>query len=350
MTRGRAVTSGLALATACIVSLAGCVVDPAAIRVPGANVPGPTYRVRIQFANTLNLPAQAKVMANGVHVGDVRAVTVVGPTPTGPGYVDADVDITDSVQLPADTTAQLRQNTVLGDIFIELSAPAGTGATIPPGGSIPLRQTKPALQVEDLMSGIATFVNGGALHQLNDIIDHANAVAPASPDDTARIADVLGTDARDIAANLAQVDAFLDAVQTDVGAAVDNRDALSEMLTPEGAVQLTDDVKSLVTTIGILGGMGAAAHSIAWLAPLARSGDAATKAVVPLLFADDPLDLSAPSNLAALTALLHNKILPFAEHGPKVNITQAQIDAAPLSVDDQIARIITELRMIGVVR
>lgn len=342
----------VALSTVAAVSISGCALDPSKVPIPGASVSGPTYRVRIEFANALNLPSGAKVMANGAQVGSLRTVTIVQPSASAPGHVDADVEIKDSVKLPTTTVAQLRQNTILGDIFIGLTTPPnGFAHTLADGDVIPMGQTKPALQVEDLMSGISTFVTGGALHQVQSIVDRTNAVMPENSTETARIFGLLGHDVEDVASNLDTADAFLNAAKTDVDAAYGNRDLLVKLLTDSGARELTADARSLILTLGIVGGLGVIAKAIKWLAPLASAGDAAARVLVPLLFAADPLDLKAPSNLNRLVALIRDKIIPFAQH-PKVNIAHVgtESEASAVSTDDQVNRIIATLRMIGMVR
>jgi phospholipid/cholesterol/gamma-HCH transport system substrate-binding protein len=66
------------------------------------------------------------------------------------------------------------------------------------------------------------------------------------------------------------------------------------------------------------------------------------------------LDLQAPSNLNKLVALIREKVIPFADHGPKVNIVGVDIEGSPavaeLSNEGQVDRIIDTLRMIGAVR
>ncbi|MFI6866483.1 MlaD family protein [Nocardia sp. NPDC050406] len=331
---------------------AACSFDPASVPMPGATVGGDTYEIHIEFANALNLPAQAKVVANGAKIGSLRAVTVVDPSSAGPGRIDAVVAISTSVRLPADTTAQLRQNTLLGDVFIGLTTPPGdAGATLAPGGVIPLAQTKPALQVEDLLAGLSTFIGGGAPQRIQSIIEQTNAVLPAEPVDTARIADRLGTDVQDVAANLDIVDGFLDAFERDLDAVLDNPREVAALLSEQGARDIPADVQSLVYTLGIVGSLGTIGHSVEPFAPLFRAGDAAAKAFVPLLFAANPLDLRAPSNLNRLVALLRDKIIPFVERGPKVNVTTVTIEGgAPIAGDERIDGIVRALRMIGVVR
>ncbi|MFB8006302.1 MlaD family protein [Nocardia sp. NPDC056000] len=329
---------------------AGCSFDPAQLPVPGASVPGQTYRVHIEFASALNLPAQAKVMANGTRIGGLRSVRVIDPSAAGPGRVDAEVELEAAVRLPVTTTAQLRQNTLLGDVFIGLTTPPGDlSRSIPAGGTIPLAQTKPALQVEDLLAGLSTFVGGGALHQAQEIIGQANAVLPADKQDTARIFDRIGTDVADVAGNLDVLDRFLNGFQQDLDAVLGNPRELNALLSEQGAHDIPADVQALVNTLGIVGSLGDIGQSLVPFAPLLRAGDAAAAAFVPMLLARNPLDLDAPSNLNRLVALLRDRVLPFAQGGAKVNITSVTLGDAP-DAGDQIEAMVRALRMIGVVR
>ncbi|MFQ6331566.1 MlaD family protein [Nocardia sp. CWNU-33] len=334
--------------------VSGCGFDPSSVPVPGASVSGPTYQVRIEFANALNLPKQAKVVANGAQIGTLSTVTVVDPSTQHPGRIDAIVEISESARLPTTTTAQLRQNTILGDIYIGLTTPPTDFAeTLPPGGTIPLPQTRPALQIEDLMAGMSTFIGGGALHSVQEIINRSNAVLPERPADTARIFETLGRDTQDVADNLDSVGRFLDAIQQDVTAVQDNREELDVLLSERGARDIPAFANSLVLTLGVVGALGIVGHAVAWLGPLLQAGDAAAEAFVPMLLAANPLDLFAPANLNRLVALLRDKVIPFVERGPTVNLTRIAAEtgaASPMSTDDQVDRIVATLRMIGAVR
>ncbi|GEM30287.1 hypothetical protein NN3_12940 [Nocardia neocaledoniensis NBRC 108232] len=349
-TRRRRALAAVAAAVALVAT--GCAFDPATVPVPGTGVDGATYPVRIEFANALNLPARAKVMADGVRVGTVADVAVVDGA--SGGYVVVTTEITESVELRTDTVAQLRQNTVLGDIHIELtSTPGGQAPRVQPGGVIPRAQTRPASQIEDTLAGMSTLVQGGAITRFQDIVDQLNTVFPEDPAETRRIAQVIGADFQDLAANLHAADTLLDGMSQTVGAVDARKDRLAELLTEPGVAQASASVASIVNVVGVLGALGGVAHSLAWLAPLAASGDAAAKAFVPLALTGRPLDLSAPSNLNALVALIRDRIIPFFERGPKLNVTGARVTSGqdgPVSTDDQVASIVAALRMIGAVR
>ncbi|MCP2280364.1 virulence factor Mce family protein [Nocardia amikacinitolerans] len=345
--------SAIAVAMAASVALGGCAFDPSSVPVPGTSIAGPSYRVQIQFANVLNLPARAKVIANGAQVGTVEKVTVV-PAAEAPqgrgGYVVVDTEISKSVQLPANTIAELRQNTVLGDIHIALTTPPdGFDKLLEPGGTIDIDHTKPPVQLEDTMAAMAFFVQGGAVGQLQDIVNRFNAVLPRDPKETARIAGVMGADAADLAANLDQVDKLLYGLAHNAEVLHKVQPELDNILSAASVDRLGAATQSIDGVTEIFSGLGPVGQSLGWLAPLVQSGDAAAKAFVPLA-TGGPLDLRDPSNLAMLVALLRDKIIPFVERGPKVNVTGVRVDASPVAEQEQVDRIVQTLRMIGAVR
>ncbi|MGV9834049.1 MlaD family protein [Nocardia niigatensis] len=349
------------LALALTVGAAGCDFQPSDLTVPGSGVDGPTYRLRIEFANVLNLPPGAKVFADGVRVGQLSHLTLVDPvsaTQSGPGrqgYVVADVVIRSSVHLPAETTAALRQETPLGDVHIALSVPATTsGRTLDADATIPLAQTRQSQPIEDIFAGLSTFVGSGAVSNVQSIVDKMNAILPKDSRDTARIAATLGADISDLGDHLHSVDALLDGVQATVDQGVgDNLPKLDELLTPYGAQHTIDTINAEIGVIFVLTALGPVAPSLQWLAPVVQSLDGTARAVVPMLFGSHPLDTDSPSNLKKAVDLIQNKIIPFVDHGPKVNIAGISAGSgqpAVMSPAEQTARILDTLRMIGVVR
>ncbi|NEW57068.1 MCE family protein [Nocardia cyriacigeorgica] len=348
--------AAIALVSAAALTVGGCGFDPSQVPVPGTSVSGSTYKVRIEFANVLNLPARAKVIANGAQVGSVESVRVV-PAAEAPqgrgGYVVVDIEVSDDVRLPDTTIAELRQNTVLGDIHIALTTPPdGFDSLLPRGGTITLEHTKPPVQLEDTMAAMAVFVQGGAVGQLQDIINRFNSVLPQDPMETQRITQVMAGDAVDLAADLDQVDRLLYGLEMNSSVLHEIQPQLDNILRPESVEQMTAATTSISGVTEIFGALGPVGHSMAWLAPLVRSGDAAAMAFAPLI-TGAPLNTASPSNLALLTALVRDKIIPFVERGAKVNVSGVSVTpagGAPISADDQIDRILQTLRMIGAIR
>lgn len=333
----------------------GCGADPASLTLPGSGVHEDTYAIRIQFANALNLPSHARVMANGAQVGTLSKVTVVDPSSDAPGSVIAEVEVGKSVAVPTSAKAQLRQDTILGDIYIGLDLPAASGGPVlRPGDLLPITQTRPALQIEDVLSGLATFVSGGALRSVQDTVDQINAALPADPAETRRLADVLKNDLIDVAAHTEDLGAFLDSLNVNASLLMDDKAQLDEILTPQGVVDITAIAQSLIHVVGVVGALGGIAHALAWLAPLLTAGDATARAFVPMLLnTGRPLNLSAPSNLNRLVDFLHDKLIPWVQR-PTVNVLGIRVDNStagqPISATDQTDSIVSTLRMLGMVR
>lgn len=339
-----------AAALVCIVP--GCGFDPAAVPVPGTGISGDRYRIRIEFANTLNLPSQARVTVDGLRAGIVRDVTLIDPGEDNDGFVMVDVEIMASIRLPVGTTAELRQPTVLGDVSIALMTPAAGGdGVIAHGATIGRAQTKPLLQVEDTMNVLATFVQGGGIQQAQEIINRVNSVLPTDTRETTSISEVLGTDIEDLAQHLDAVDALLGGLRASTDVVLSRTPELEYLLTDSGVDQAAASMTSMIGLITLYDGFKLLTDSLRWVGPLAKSGDAAARAFVPLLFTSRPLDLSAPSNLNKIVAILRDRVIPFAERGPKINITGIEAaESSPVSEGDRIDGILSALRMIGAVR
>ncbi|MFE3960767.1 MlaD family protein [Nocardia sp. NPDC059091] len=322
---------------------------------------GPTYRLSIEFADVLNLPPGAKVFADGVRVGQLTHLRLVDPVaaeadgPARRGYVVAEVAIRDSVHLPKETTAALRQETPLGDVHIALSVPAtASGQSLSAGATIPLAQTSQSVPIEDIFAGLSTFVGSGAVGNVQRIVDKMNAILPKDPRDTAHISATLGADLSDLGANLGSVDALLDGVQATVDQGIgDNLPKLDVLLTPRGAQHTIDAINAEIGIIFVLTALGPVAPSLQWLGPVLQSLDGTVRAVVPMLFGSHPLDTNSPSNLKQAVDLIQNKIIPFVDHGPKVNVVGISVGTpqpSAMSESDQTTRILDTLRMVGVVR
>ena len=323
----------------------GCDFQPADLPVPGAGVSGPTYRLRIEFANVLNLPQGAKVIAEGVRIGQLTGVTLVDSTtqPVRRGYVIADIAVSDSVRLPVGTTAELRQATPLGDVHIALTEPGKpTDETLRPGATIPIADTVQSPSIEDTLAGLSAFIGSGAIIDMQDIVRRMNAVMPRDPQDTARIAGVLGSDLTDLGNHLNSADAMLNGLQTAITDGIQkNEPTLDDLLTAQGVQHTTDAINAEIGVIFVLTALAPLAPAARWLGPLLSSLDGSVRAFVPLLFGRHPLDTDSPSNMKKLVDLIQNKLLPFAERGPKVNLVGVtvgpQAQTAGMSPDQQTA-------------
>ena len=111
-----------AVATVVAMVASGCSMNAAELPVPGSYVSGDSYAVDIEFSSVLNLPDKAKVVVDGVDAGVLDRVALKDTSAV------ATVDLSTDVHLPVETRAELRQSTILGEIYISLLPPE-TGST-----------------------------------------------------------------------------------------------------------------------------------------------------------------------------------------------------------------------------
>ena len=158
--------------------------DPAA--GPGRVHTAPLLRIKIQFSSVLNLPARAKVDSGGMQIGVLDHVQLDGTTAV------AYVEMSGDSKLPINTRAELRQATPLGDIYIALLPPEdradhNSAALLRDGDTIPLRNTAPADNVEDVLRSVSNLVAGGAIGTLQDTVVNVNKAFPKDPAELTRI-------------------------------------------------------------------------------------------------------------------------------------------------------------------
>ncbi|WP_036461153.1 MlaD family protein [Mycobacterium sp. 141] len=150
---------------------------------PGMGTGG--YRLTVLFANVLNLPEHAKVKLAGADIGQVEAMTARD-------YIAATtLRIDKKIQLPMGSTAELRSATPLGDVFVSIVPPrrAQFGALLKDGDTIGLDSTTAAATVESVLSSAAVLVNGGAVHNLANIV---NGMGKAAGPDGSAFGDLVG--------------------------------------------------------------------------------------------------------------------------------------------------------------
>ena len=168
---------GFAVALAAAVSLAtaGCATNGlASLPLPHPGLSEGGYTLTAIFENALNVPALAKVRLAGADVGQLESLDAKDYTAV------ATLRIANGVRLPVGSTVELRSATPLGDVFVAVKPPVNApanGAMLKDGDTIGLENTAAAATVENLLTGAAVLVNGGAVQNLTDLINGAGKAA-----------------------------------------------------------------------------------------------------------------------------------------------------------------------------
>ncbi|MBH0780652.1 hypothetical protein [Nocardia bovistercoris] len=143
--------------------------------------------------------------------------------------------------------------------------------------------------MEDIFAGLAGFVSGGAVGDIQDIVRQFNTILPADTRETSRVAADLGADLTDLGAHLHSVDTLLEGLDTLTRDAIlTNMTAFDQLLTPYGVQHTTDGVNAAIGVIYLLTALEPIADNAIWTAPLLVSADRTTRAVVPMLFGRTP--------------------------------------------------------------
>ncbi|NJP44661.1 MCE family protein [Actinacidiphila epipremni] len=169
MSRRRTTTTAAAAALLGL-ALTGCSVGGVqSLPLPGgADLGGHPYTVRAQFADVLDLVPQASVRVNDVAVGRVTSIKVAGD-----GWSAlVTMKVNGDVRLPANAYAHLEQSSLLGEKYVQLSAPPaaeGSHGQLKGAPVIPETHTNRNPEVEEVFGALSMLLNGGGIQQLKTI-------------------------------------------------------------------------------------------------------------------------------------------------------------------------------------
>ena len=163
------------------------------------------YRVVVAMPEAATLAQEADVRISGVNVGKVKLKKA--------DVKDASTDVTLEIDhqyapIPKDTRAILRQKTLLGETYVELTPGSKSAGQIPDGGRIPSGQVSPTVQLDEIFRAFnpktredfqrwmieqgRAFRNGG--RDLNDALGN---LAPFA-EDTSTVLRILNADHADV--------------------------------------------------------------------------------------------------------------------------------------------------------
>ncbi|WP_084513407.1 MCE family protein [Nocardia mikamii] len=138
----------------------------------GADVGDHPMRIDVRFDDVLDLVPQSAVKVEGVPVGRVESIDVA---PDG-WTASVHTVVNSSVKLPANAHAEVRQSNLLGEKFVELSAPKDDASPdrLKDGAVIPVDRTRHAVEIEQVLGALSLLLNGGGVAQLQPIVVELN--------------------------------------------------------------------------------------------------------------------------------------------------------------------------------
>ena len=108
------------------------------------------YRVSVDFAEATQLAEQADVRISGVPVGKVVKIDEAAS-----GGIRAEIEVQSRyAPLARDVRATLRQKTLLGETFVELTPGTRSRGTLPEGGRIPRASVQPTVELDEVLRAL----------------------------------------------------------------------------------------------------------------------------------------------------------------------------------------------------
>lgn len=230
--RFRRLIPSVAVVGVAITVLSGCQFDVYSMPLPGGANLGPhPYTVHAEFADVLDLVPQSGVKVNDVTVGKVDTISLNKANWTA----DVTMTVNGGVQLPANSNAELRQSSLLGEKYIELVAPpTGAAGALADGATIPLSRTNRNVQVEEVLGALSLVLNGGGIQQIRTIAQELNQVSTGNEPQI-----------RQLLSNVDTLMADLNAHSADITRALDGVNRLSAELAGQ-----TDQIAGVLTNLG----------------------------------------------------------------------------------------------------
>jgi phospholipid/cholesterol/gamma-HCH transport system substrate-binding protein len=193
--------------------LSACDASVYSLPLPGGpDVGEDPMTVKVEFADVLDLVPQSTVKVNDVSVGKVTDIDLEGYQALVTLAVRRDVE------LPDNAVAELRQTSLLGEKFVELSAPEEGASSNPlgDGDTIPIDRAGRNPEVEEVLGALSLLLNGGGVAQLKTITQELNQALEGREES-----------ARSVLRNLRTFTGQLDENKADIVAAIESLNRLA---------------------------------------------------------------------------------------------------------------------------
>ncbi|WP_182376224.1 MCE family protein [Nocardioides sp. WS12] len=238
---------GLAVGT---LLLGGCGFSGANdLPLPGAVSGDDTYRVSMIFTDATNLVPKETCRTNDTIVGSVESVEL-----------DEDLRaevvcvIRDTVTLPANTVATLRETSLLGERFVSLDPPTGEEGhgALRAGAVVPQSSTRVDPNAEMVLGALSQLLNGGSLGTVQTISQELSTALEGSDfaETTRQLRVLVGR----LNGRRSDITASLDAIDRLAGRLADQRTVLAAALdsVPDGLAVLDRQRPQLTRTLKAL--------------------------------------------------------------------------------------------------
>jgi len=179
---------------------------------------GDAITITAEFTDALNVVPRTAVMVDDVPVGQVSQIDRVG------WHAKITMQVRKDLDLPANTVAEIRQTSLLGEKYVALLPPSGSSPTgrLADGDDIPLSATSRNPEVEEVLGALSFVLSGGGIGQLRTISTELNKMMTGRTEDM-----------RDLLGRINTLVSTLDDQKDDIVRAMEGIDKLSATLDRE---------------------------------------------------------------------------------------------------------------------
>jgi phospholipid/cholesterol/gamma-HCH transport system substrate-binding protein len=212
----------------------------------GADIGDHPFTVKARFKDVLDLVPQSGVKVNEVPVGRVEDIQLA---PDG-WTAEVTMRINGDVDLPANALAMLRQSSLLGEKYVELSPPPPGRANgkLADNALIPIERTNRNTDIEEVLGALSMLLNGGGIEQLQNIAQEMNNALTGNEADIRKTLGGVNTLVSTLDESKSDITRAIDGVNRLAGTLNDERDRLAGVIDSlgPGLKVLTDQRGQLV--------------------------------------------------------------------------------------------------------
>lgn len=190
--------------------------------------PSGARSIAAEFADVGDLVGRANVQQSDAVVGTVSSIELVDRG--GRWLALVKMRLKDDTRVPRGTRAIVRSTSLLGEKYVDLVPPQGSGPDLPDGAVIGVEATDKSPELEDLFSRLGAILQGGALEDLARLSTAGAMILEGQEEATGRVLDgtakLVASLAREREALAAGIDDLASASRTLAGGSQTITDAL----------------------------------------------------------------------------------------------------------------------------
>ncbi len=275
------------------------------ISIAQTGVPGTTGYQAV-FTDVTGLTVGNDVDIAGVRVGDVTSISVYHRNLALVGFA-----VQAGRQLPASVTATIRYLNLVGQRYIELGQGTGPpGRLLPPGGTIPLSQTTPALNLTVLFNGFQPLFAALSPTDVNELASEIIQVFQGESPDLDALVLTIGSLTTALATKDQVIDDVIGNLNSVLTTITSRGNALAGLITTlqELVSGLAADRQSIGSAIGAISSLNSATAGLLQVGRAPLSQDISELGVLAGNLADNSGTLSTflqdlPLKMADITRL-----------------------------------------------